>query len=102
MPDHLHLVTQGLSANADLRRFVADFKQRSGFEHRRLVRTVLWQEGYHDRVLRSEDSVQRTVAYVLNNRVRARLVERAEDYAWLGSDRYPLNELLDSLGQSRG
>ena len=71
MPDHVHLIVEGLTDEADLCRFVADFKRRSGFEFRRHQRETLWQSGYHDRVLRSEEDVPGTIAYILNNPARA-------------------------------
>ena len=35
MPDHLHLVVEGLSSDSDLQRFAASFKQHSGYRHQR-------------------------------------------------------------------
>ena len=93
MPDHLHAVMEGLAVDADLRRCVAMFKQRSGFAHRRAYDAALWQDGYYDHVLRSEASVLSIAAYVVANPVRARLCRTIDEYAYVGSDRYTLADL---------
>ena len=99
MPDHVHLVVQGTRADADLQAFVSSFKQRSGFDHARTTYMRLWQPGYHDHVLRQEESVLTTIAYVLNNPVRAGIVQRPEDYRWSGSDQYTMDELLTDIAR---
>jgi len=90
MPDHLHLVVEGLSDDADLQRFVKIGKQRAVYSLREnhLVCNV-WQEGFHDWVLRPEQTTENVIRYVLNNPVRAGLVERPEDYPFSWS-KYPL------------
>ncbi len=99
MPDHVHLVVQGTCADADLQAFVSSFKQRNGFDHAQTTEGRLWQGGYHDRVLRRDESVLTTIAYVLNNPVRAGIVQRPEDYPWSGSDQYTMDELLTDIAQ---
>ena len=49
MPDHVHLVVEGLTDAADMQRFVKIAKQRVVYSLREehAVRDVL-QEGYHD------------------------------------------------------
>ena len=41
MPDHMHALVEGLATSSDFRRFVAMFKQRSAFRHRRLFNSGL-------------------------------------------------------------
>jgi len=91
MPDHVHLVVEGLTDAADMRRFVKIAKQRVVYSLREehAVRDV-WQEGYHDWVLRAEQRTEDVIRYVLENPVRARLVERPEDYPFSGSA-FPLD-----------
>ncbi|HIE91648.1 MAG TPA: hypothetical protein EYQ83_01800 [Acidobacteria bacterium] len=101
MPDHLHLVVGGMHPDADFRRFVSSFKQRSGFGHAQTTDTRLWQVGYHDRVLRRDESILEAVAYVLDNPVRAGIVQRSEDYPWSGSDCYTMRELLTEVARNR-
>ena len=90
MPDHLHLLVEGLTDNADLRRFVKIGKQRVAYSFRveHQIDNV-WQEGFHEWVLRPDQTTEHVIRYVLNNPVRARLVEKPEDYPFSWS-RYPL------------
>ena len=73
MPDHAHLLVEGLTANSDLRRFAKMAKQRSGGVHRRRCGARLWQEGYFDRVLRDRDDAGEIARYIVNNPTRAGL-----------------------------
>src|SRR5688572_20771566 len=85
MPNHLHLVVYGVEENADLRRFVHDVKQRSGYWHSQQKGARLWQESYFDNIVRDEESVARQVCYVLNNPVRAGLVNRWDEWPHSGT-----------------
>ncbi len=94
MPDHLHLLTEALRADSRLVEFVREAKQRSGYAaaHRTGVR--LWQESFHDRVLRDEDHTLAVIRYVVMNPVRAGLARTVGEYPFCGSDRYSLDEIL--------
>jgi putative transposase len=83
MPDHVHLLVAGTTASANLRAFVKLARQRAGSLYVRANHQHLWQRGYHDRVLRSSDDVHRFVKYIVDNPVRAGLVQRAEDYPYV-------------------
>jgi putative transposase len=98
MPDHVHLVLEGVSADADLRESIRAWKSRTGYEWRRSGNAKLWQTGFHDRVLREEDDTRAIVRYVLENPVRAGLVRSASDYKWLGSSSYSVAELAAYAG----
>jgi REP element-mobilizing transposase RayT len=82
MPDHLHIAGQ-LREKAlagimhSLKSFTANRLSATG------VRAPVWQDGYHDHGLRHDEDYRTKVRYVLENPVRAGLVERAEDYAYL-------------------
>ena len=90
MPDHVHLVLEGKSESSDLRRFVKVSKQRVDYVFRtQLSIRTTWQEGYYERVLRSDEATDAVVRYVLENPVRAGLVERAEDYPYSGAMFWP-------------
>ena len=97
MTDHVHLLIEGTSATSDFKRYVKLGKQRSGAAFAALKHRPLWQEGYFDRVLRADDDVKPLARYILNNPVRARLVESPGDYPHIGSDRYTLAELFESV-----
>ena len=90
MPDHVHLVLEGCHESSDLRRFVKVAKQRVSYVFRtELGIPAVWQEGYYERVLRSEEATDVIVRYVLDNPVRAQLVTRAEDYPFSGAKYWP-------------
>ena len=97
MPDHLHLLVEGTTETSDLRTFVQVAKRRSGTVYAREWGSRLWQEGYYDRVLRSEESAKRVARYIVNNPVRAGIVTDPRQYPHLGSDLWSVDELLNSI-----
>jgi putative transposase len=94
MPEHLHLLVEGLDQHADLRHFAKMSKQRSGAIHALSGNGRLWQEGYWEKVLRVDEDLGRVVRYVLENPVRANLARTAGDYPFTGSDIWNLADLL--------
>jgi len=85
MPDHLHLVVEGRAETSDLRRFVRIAKQRTAFVFRtKLGIPFLWQEGYYERVLRSDEATEIVVRYVFDNPVRAGLAQTPWEYPYSG------------------
>ena len=97
MPDHFHALVEGLARDSDLRRFVAMIKQRTSFEHRRSTGLSLWQEGYYEHVLRTEEPCLATAAYVVNNPIRAGLCDTLDEYRFIGSGRYTLAQLSEAI-----
>ena len=84
MPDHVHwLVELGTQPLAGIAR---RFKSSSALAINRALGRggALWQAGYHDHAVRSDDSLHRHAMYILGNPVRAGLTEQIEDYpyAW--------------------
>jgi REP element-mobilizing transposase RayT len=84
MPDHVHwLVELGSQPLAGIAR---RFKSSSALAINRALGRggALWQAGYHDHAVRSDDSLHRHAMYILGNPVRAGLTEQIEDYpyAW--------------------
>ena len=90
MPDHVHLVVEGKADDSDLREFMKMAKQRSAYElwkvHRR---RDVWQEGFQDWVIRPDQSIMDVIFYVVNNPVRAGLVDRWDEYPF-SRTLYPL------------
>lgn len=101
MPDHLHALVTGREERSDLCRFVGLAKQRSGFTFGRTNPRRLWQEGYYDRILRSDESLFDVVRYVVTNPLRAGLVERLVDYPFWGSAVYAREEIVDFISRER-
>ena len=101
MPDHVHLLLEGTTDEADLREAVRAWKQLVGYAWKSQTKAHLWQTGFHDRVLREGDDTRAVVRYLLNNPVRAGLVGNAADYRWSGSSRYTFEELAEHAGHWR-
>ena len=97
MPDHLHALVVGTRVDADFRRFVSMFKQRSAFEHLKRRKGRLWQEGYLEHVVRSEENVESIAAYILANPLRAGLCENFGEYRHLGSSQYTIDQLREAV-----
>jgi len=97
MPDHLHLLVKGTTVRADLRRFAQIARQRAAVRHSARTGSVLWQSGYHDRVLRDDEATGAAIRYLLNNPVRAGLVSDAAHYPFAGSEVHSLDELMTFL-----
>lgn len=85
MPDHLHLLAEGLSPRSNLLDFAARFKQLSGYRHRQVHGTPFWQRKYYDHVLRRDDAIHDIAWYIWMNPVRKGLVEEPRDYPFSGS-----------------
>ena len=94
MPDHLHLLVEATAETASLPEFVKGAKQRSSFHAKVLLGAPLWQTGYFERVLRSEQETKALALYTIQNPVRAGLVADAGDYPYIGSSRYTVRELI--------
>ena len=97
MPDHLHLVMEGKSENADLWKMVVEFKQKTGFWLARHGQGVSWQKGFYDHLLRTDDELKRQIIYILDNPVRKSIARDWQEYRSSGSLDYSNNELADYI-----
>jgi putative transposase len=97
MPNHIHLLVEGLSETARLESFVKLAKQHSGYEFRQRCGTRLWQEGYYDRVLRTDEETEEVVLYIVNNPVRSGIVQEPDDYPYWGSSVYSRQAILEMI-----
>ena len=97
MPDHVHYLMEGRSASADFRHFVKSAKQSTGQTYAHKKKRPLWQEGFFDHVLRPEEPEILVARYILENPVRAGLVRRVQDYPYLGSDMWSIDEILNAV-----
>lgn len=79
------MLVEGLGGGSDFCQFMRDVKQRTSYQAIRLGTGRLWQDGYHDRIVRQDEDVAAYVDYILQNPVRAGLVKRAEDYPYASS-----------------
>jgi putative transposase len=79
MLDHVHLPVAGSNETSDLKTSARLMKQRSGWRFGRCHECRLWQPGYYDRVLCSDEATQDIVRYIVENPVRAGLVTSPND-----------------------
>jgi len=82
MPNHLHVVFR-LFPGRDLAKVVGAWKSYTAREANRILgrNGAFWQREYYDRLIREEGEFDRAVQYVLNNPVRAGLL----DWPWVWS-----------------
>jgi len=85
MPDHLHVLGEGMTVEADFLRFVIDFKQETGFAFVERWRRKLWERRLYDHVLRDAADLEGVAWYVWLNPVRKGICGRAGEYAFSGS-----------------
>jgi len=97
MPDHLHLLVEGQSADSDAKQFMARAKQYAGFYYKQAHGSKLWQRYGFEHVLRDDELTLVVAKYILENPIRAGLVERVEDYPFVGSLAYSLKDLLAAI-----
>jgi putative transposase len=97
MPDHLHLLVSGEQENSDCRSFIARSKQFSGFYYQKQFGRRLWQRYGYEHVLRTEEAVPSVARYIVENPLRARLINDVRQYPFLGSSVYSIEQILDSL-----
>lgn len=77
MPDHLHALV-AIDGEASLSGIVGNFKRAtSRFAH------VRWQRNFFDHRLRHDESLDAKAAYIMDNPVRARLVQEEEDWPYV-------------------
>ena len=83
-------------------KFINRAKQLSGFYYKQTFGRMLWQRYGFEHVLRDDEDMRHVARYILENPIRGGLVERREDYPFVGSLRYT-NELLeDSTPETSG
>jgi putative transposase len=85
MPDHLHLLAEGSEGN-DLAQLMKTFKQATAYDYKRRTGRPLWQRSYYDHVLRGSDELQPAIEYILQNPIRAGLVDNPGAYPFSGGD----------------
>jgi putative transposase len=83
MPDHVHLFAVPMrDREQSLAEFIRAWKSCVTL---RLGHGTIWQTGFFDHLLRSEESAEQKWDYVRQNPVRAGLCGRPEGYAWSGT-----------------
>jgi len=102
MPDHVHLLIEGLQERSSAVAFIDRGKQASGYWFKRRHAVRLWQKSSWDRVLRKEDDLWTVIRYILSNPVRAGLVDQPLAYLFSGSLVHSREELMEAFQRSGG
>ena len=86
MPEHIHWLLQ-LTSQSSLGTVVGRMKGRSAYRINRRHQTILkvWQAGYRDHALRSDEDIEPVGQYLIHNPVRAGIVRDADEYRYWGS-----------------
>jgi len=92
MPDRTHIICRGQSETADTWRAMKAFKQYSGFWLAANRPSHRWQKDFYDHILRNDAAIEKHIWYILNNPVRAGLVDYWKDYPFKGSTLYNLDD----------
>jgi putative transposase len=81
MPDHFHLI---ITPSASLELAVQCIKGGFSFRAKREFKWIggIWITGYSDHRIRDDEDFEIHRAYIANNPVKARLVERTEEYLY--------------------
>src|SRR2546421_6203143 len=85
MPDHLHLLVEGLSPISDFLNFIQAFKVRSSRAFHKSDDSQLWQRYFFDHVLRKTEAFESVCLYIWANPVRAGLAKQLGEYEFAGS-----------------
>jgi len=82
MPDHLHWLVQ-LHPHHTLSTVVRSVKGKTAFEIGRFqgTRGPVWEVGFHDHALRTEEDLQSVARYIVRNPIRAGLARSVYDYS---------------------
>jgi putative transposase len=85
MPDHLHLLADGLLPTSDFLHFIKALKIKTSREFALGKGTPLWQKKYFDHILRPKDFMDSVAWYTWLNPVRASLARVPGIYPFAGS-----------------
>ena len=85
MPDHVHLLVDGLLVTSDFLRFMKALKIKTSREFAVEGKTPLWQKKYFDHILRPKESMDWVAWYIWLNPVRAALARAPGLYPFAGS-----------------
>jgi len=85
MPDHVHLLAEGLQPQSDLIQLVRAIKLKTSMAFERKAGKALWQKKFYDHILRDNDSPDAVAWYIWMNPVRANICQRPEEYPFTGS-----------------
>ena len=85
MPNHFHLLVDGLLPTSDFLKFMKSLKIKTSREFALESGTPLWQKKYFDHVLRSNESLDAVAWYIWLNPIRGALAPAPGLYPFAGS-----------------
>jgi len=88
LPDHVHVILTPLRGKEDFHRIQDIIKSIKGFSAYRInevsrEKGSIWQAGYFDKVIRDENDLLKKLQYIVNNPLKADVVENIESYKWI-------------------
>ena len=92
MPDHLHLILEGINNTSNVIKAADMFKQKTGFWFSQNMGYSRWQKDYHDHIIRNHKDLQNHIYYILNNPVRRGIVSHWKEYQFKGSSVYDFDK----------
>jgi putative transposase len=101
MPDHLHLILTP-SPTTSLEKAIQFIKGGTSHQIRkaRNQKMEIWQVGFHDWTIRDTNDWQTKVEYIHTNPVRAKLIQRPEDWPYSSaSGRFALDPIPEKYQQ---
>lgn len=83
MPNHVHVLIE-IPGRHSLSSIVGSWKSFTAKRANTLLNRTgaFWHADYFDRYMRNEEQLERTVAYIENNPVKAKLAEAPSDWPW--------------------
>jgi putative transposase len=89
METHAHAILQPLEESADthysLSQIMHSIKSYSSHEIQKLTNSNgnIWLDENYDRIIRDDDDFLEKMQYIINNPLKAGLVDNSEEYNWL-------------------
>jgi len=88
MPDHLHYLIRPTQEGRSVLTFTDQYKGKTTHRAWKMGwQGKLWEPRYYDHLVRSDESLDALIAYILNNPVRRGWVEDSHNWPW--SNFYP-------------
>jgi len=82
-PDHLHVLLSPGASETQIGKWLNSFKSFTTHQFMKAGGDPpLWQRSANDHVCRASEDPENVVRYIVNNPVRAGLVERWDDWPW--------------------
>jgi len=91
------MLVEGQADDSDCRQFISRAKQYSGFHYKAAFGQRLWQRYGYEHTLRSDESAISVARYIVENPIRARLVERIDEYPFSGSGVYSIEQIVEAV-----